>query len=33
MKSKFLKRAADVYRKANYCIARAELYLNEVNRK
>lgn len=33
MKSKFVKRAAEFYRKANYCMARAELYLNEMNRK
>lgn len=28
-----IKKAATLYRTANYCIARAELYLHEAGRK
>ncbi len=30
MKTDIIKKAADLYRTAAYCVARAELYLNEV---
>lgn len=33
MKNNFLKKAASVFRTANYCVARAELYLNETRHK
>lgn len=28
--SNFIKKAANAFRTASYCVARAELYLNEV---
>lgn len=33
MKNNFLRKAARFYRAVNYCMVRAELYINEVNRK
>lgn len=33
MKNNLLKKAARFYRTVNYCMVRAELYMNEVNRK
>lgn len=30
--SKLLKKAADIYRTVNYCIARSEVYMSELNR-
>lgn len=30
MKTEIIKKAAALYRTATYCMARAELYLNEV---
>ncbi len=33
MKNNLLKKAARFYRTVNYCMVRAELYMNEANRK
>lgn len=33
MKTNIFKKAAEIYKTVNYCLARTELYLHEASRK